>query len=202
MDCYLLGLQQYCVVKLWIYENVKICVVNVDDVFIMLVCGVDECCISFGVDVGDYYFNCQQGEIWLCVKGEKVFNVKEMFFIGQYNYSNVLVVLVLVDVVGLLWVSSLKVLIIFIGLVYCFQLVLDYNGVCWINDLKVINVGSIEVVLNGLQLDGMFYLLLGGDGKFVDFILLKCYFGGDCICLYCFGCDGVEFVELCFEVVV
>ena len=40
--------------------------------------GADERCISFGVDVGDYHLNHQQGETWLRVKGEKVLNVKEM----------------------------------------------------------------------------------------------------------------------------
>lgn len=128
-------------------------------------------------------------------------NVKEMKFFGQYNYINVLAVLVLVDAVGLLCVSSLKVLIIFIGLLYCFEVVLEYNGVCWINDLKVINVGSMEAVLNGLYVDGILYLLLGGDGKLVDFSLLVCYLNGDNVCLYCFGCDGVQLAVLCLEVV-
>ena len=56
--------------------------------------------------------------------------------------------------------------------------------------------------LNGLQLDGTLYLLLGGDGKSADFTPLKRYLGGDRIRLYCFGRDGAELAELRPEVAV
>lgn len=38
--------------------------------------GADERCVSFGVNMGDYHLNHQQGETWLRVKSEKVLNVK------------------------------------------------------------------------------------------------------------------------------
>ncbi len=79
---------------------------------------------------------------------------------------------------------------------------LDHNGVRWINDSKATNVGSTEAALNGLQLDGTLYLLLGGDGKSADFTPLKRYLGGDRIRLYCFGRDGAELAELRPEVAV
>jgi UDP-N-acetylmuramoylalanine--D-glutamate ligase len=146
MDRYPLGLQQYRAAKLRIYENAKTCVVNADDALTMPVRGADDRCISFGVDVGDYHLNRQQGETWLRVKGEKVLNVKEMPA-----------------------AAALKALTTFTGLAHRFQLVLDHNGVRWINDSKATNVGSTEAALNGLQLDGTLYLLLGGDGKSADF---------------------------------
>ncbi len=68
---------------------------NADDALTMPVRGADERCISFGVDVGDYHLNRQQGETWLRVKGEKVLNVKEMPLTGQHNYSNALAALAL-----------------------------------------------------------------------------------------------------------
>ena len=110
MDRYLLGLQQYRAAKLRIYENAKTCVVNADDALTMPVRGADERCISFGVDVGDYHLNRQQGETWLRVKGEKVLNVKEMPLTGQHNYSNALAALALADAAGLPRASSLKAL--------------------------------------------------------------------------------------------
>ena len=196
MDRYPLGLQQYRAAKLRIYENVKTCVVNADDALTMPVRGADDRCISFGVDVGDYHLNRQQGETWLRVKGEKVLNVKEMPLTGQHNYSNALAALALADAAGLPRASSLKALTTFTGLAHRFQLVLDHNGVRWINDSKATNVGSTEAALNGLQLDGTLYLLLGGDGKSADFTPLKRYLGGDRIRLYCFGRDGAELAEL------
>ena len=200
MDRYPLGLQQYRAAKLRVYENAKTCIVNADDGLTMPVRGADERCISFGVDVGDYHLNRQQGETWLRVKGEKILNVKEMHITGQHNYSNALAALALADAAGLPRASSLKALTTFTGLTHRFQLVLDHNGVRWINDSKATNVGSTEAALNGLHLDGTLYLLLGGDGKSADFTPLKRYLAGDNIRLYCFGRDGDQLAALRPEV--
>ena len=196
MDRYPLGLQQYRAAKLRIYENAKVCVVNADDGLTMPVRGADERCVSFGVDVGDYHLNRQQGETWLRVKGEKVLNVKEMPLTGQHNYSNALAALALADAVGLPRATSLKALTTFTGLAHRFQIVLDHRGVRWINDSKATNVGSTEAALNGLHVAGTLYLLLGGDGKSADFEPLRRYLIGDNIRLYCFGRDGGELAAL------
>ena len=196
MDRYPLGLQQYRAAKLRIYENARACIVNADDALTMPVRGADERCISFGVDVGDYHLNRQQGETWLRVKGEKVLNVKEMKISGQHNYSNALAALALADAAGLPRASSLKALTTFTGLAHRFQLVLEHNGVRWINASKATNVGSTEAALNGLHLDGTLYLLLGGDGKSADFTPLSRYLTGDNIRLYCFGRDGAQLAAL------
>ena len=196
MDRYPLGLQQYRAAKLRVYENARACIVNADDALTMPVRGADDRCISFGVDVGDYHLNRQQGETWLRVKGEKVLNVKEMKISGQHNYSNALAALALADAAGLPRASSLKALTTFTGLAHRFQLVLEHNGVRWINDSKATNVGSTEAALNGLHLDGTLYLLLGGDGKSADFTPLSRYLTGDNVCLYCFGRDGAQLAAL------
>ncbi len=82
------------------------------------------------------------------------------------------------------------------GLAHRFQLVLENNGVRWINDSKATNVGSTEAALNGLQVEGTLYLLLGGDGKSADFVPLTPYLQADNIQLYCFGRDAQELVAL------
>jgi len=196
MDRYPLGLQQYRAAKLRVYENARACIVNADDALTMPVRGADDRCISFGVDVGDYHLNRQQGETWLRVKGEKVLNVKEMKISGQHNYSNALAALALADAAGLPRASSLKARTTFTGLAQRFQQVLEQNGVRWINDSKATNVGSTEAALNGLQLDGTLYLLLGGDGKSADFTPLSRYLTGDNVRLYCFGRDGAQLAAL------
>ena len=196
MDRYPLGLQQYRAAKLRVYENARACIVNADDALTMPVRGADDRCISFGVDVGDYHLNRQQGETWLRVKGEKVLNVKEMKISGQHNYSNALAALALADAAGLPRASSLKALTTFTGLAHRFQLVLEHNGVRWINDSKATNVGSTEAALNGLHVDGTLHLLLGGDGKSADFSPLSRYLVGDRIRLYCFGRDGAQLAAL------
>lgn len=202
MNRYPLGMQQYRAAKLRIYENAKVCVVNADDALTMPIRGADERCVSFGVDIGDYHLNHQQGETWLRVKGEKVLNVKEMSVSGQHNYSNALAALALADAVGLPRASSLKALTTFSGLAHRFQLVFHHNGVRWINDSKATNVGSTEAALNGLHVAGTLYLLVGGEGKSADFSPLKRYLTGDNIRLYCFGRDGEQLAALRPEVAI
>ena len=199
-DRYPLGLQQYRAAKLRVYENAKVCVVNADDALTMPVRGADSRCISFGVDVGDYHLNKQQGEIWLRVRGEKVLNTREMKLTGRHNYTNALAALALADAVGIPRSSSLKALTTFTGLPHRFQLVLERNGVRWINDSKATNVGSTEAALDGLQVDGTLHLLLGGDGKSADFSGLTRFLQGDHIKIYCFGRDGEQLAELRPEV--
>ncbi|HIH7571637.1 TPA: UDP-N-acetylmuramoyl-L-alanine--D-glutamate ligase [Yersinia enterocolitica] len=199
-DRYPFGLQQYRAAKLRIYENAKVCVVNADDALTMPVRGADNRCISFGVDVGDYHLNKQQGEIWLRVRGEKVLNTREMKLTGRHNYTNALVALALADAVGIPRSSSLKALTTFTGLPHRFQLVFEHNGVRWINDSKATNVGSTEAALDGLPVDGTLHLLLGGDGKSADFSGLTRFLQGDHIKIYCFGRDGEQLAELRPEV--
>ncbi|HIH9400150.1 TPA: UDP-N-acetylmuramoyl-L-alanine--D-glutamate ligase [Yersinia enterocolitica] len=199
-DRYPFGLQQYRAAKLRVYENAKVCVVNADDALTMPVRGADNRCISFGVDVGDYHLNKQQGEIWLRVRGEKVLNTREMKLTGRHNYTNALAALALADAVGIPHSSSLKALTTFTGLPHRFQLVFEHNGVRWINDSKATNVGSTEAALDGLQVDGTLHLLLGGDGKSADFSGLTRFLQGDHIKIYCFGRDGEQLAELRPEV--
>ncbi|HEN3563298.1 TPA: UDP-N-acetylmuramoyl-L-alanine--D-glutamate ligase [Yersinia enterocolitica] len=199
-DRYPFGLQQYRAAKLRVYENTKVCVVNADDALTMPVRGADNRCISFGVDVGDYHLNKQQGEIWLRVRGEKVLNTREMKLTGRHNYTNALAALALADAVGIPRSSSLKALTTFTGLPHRFQLVFEHNGVRWINDSKATNVGSTEAALDGLPVDGTLHLLLGGDGKSADFSGLTRFLQGDHIKIYCFGRDGEQLAELRPEV--
>ncbi|OOC11654.1 UDP-N-acetylmuramoyl-L-alanine--D-glutamate ligase [Dickeya dadantii] len=193
---YPLGLQQYRAAKLRIYENAKVCIVNADDALTMPVRGADARCLSFGVDVGDYHLNRQQGETWLRVKGERVLNTREIKLVGQHNYTNALAALALADAVGIPRSSALIALTSFTGLPHRFQLALARHDVRWVNDSKATNVGSTEAALSGLNVDGTLHLLLGGDGKSADFSPLLRYLQGDRIRLYCFGRDGGQLAAL------
>ncbi len=195
MDRYPFGLQQYRAAKLRVYEKAKVCVVNADDALTMPVRGADERCVSFGVNMGDYHLNRQQGETAASQRREGAERERDEAF-GQHNYTNALAALALADAVGLPRASSLKALTTFTGLAHRFQLALEHNGVRWINDSKATNVGSTEAALNGLHVDGTLHLLLGGDGKSADFSPLARYLTGDRIRLYCFGRDGAQFAAL------
>jgi len=190
MDRYPLGMQQYRAAKLRIYENARVCVVNADDGMTLPVRGVDARCVSFGINLGDYHLTQQQGNTWLRAQGERVLNTDEMTLVGQHNYTNALAALALADAVNIPRASSLKALTTFTGLAHRFQLVHEANGVRWINDSKATNVGSTEAALNGLQVKGTLWLLMGGDGKSADFSALTRFLQGDNVRIYCFGRDG------------
>ncbi|SQK76687.1 UDP-N-acetylmuramoylalanine--D-glutamate ligase [Tatumella ptyseos] len=200
MDRYPLGMQQYRAAKLRIYEHATTCVVNADDGLTMPVRGVDSRCISFGVNVGDYHLNTQQGSTWLRVKGEKVLDTGEMKLTGQHNYTNALAALALADAAGLPRATSLKALTTFTGLSHRYCLAHRSHGVDWINDSKATNVGSTEAALKGLIVKGQLWLLLGGDGKSADFTPLLPYLQRDNLKIYCFGRDGDELAALRPEV--
>ncbi|KHN53312.1 UDP-N-acetylmuramoyl-L-alanine--D-glutamate ligase [Pectobacterium fontis] len=193
---YPFGLQQYRAAKLRIYEHADLCVVNADDALTMPIRGADARCRSFGVDVGDYHLNQQQGETWLRVDGERVLNTREIKLVGQHNYTNALAALALADAVKIPRTSALMALTTFTGLPHRFQLAFEHNGVRWINDSKATNVGSTEAALSGLAVEGTLHLLLGGDGKSADFSPLVPYLQGERIRLYCFGRDGQQLAAL------
>ncbi|KHT24120.1 UDP-N-acetylmuramoyl-L-alanine--D-glutamate ligase [Pectobacterium carotovorum] len=193
---YPFGLQQYRAAKLRIYEHADLCVVNADDALTMPVRGADARCRSFGVDVGDYHLNRQQGETWLRVDGERVLNTREIKLVGQHNYTNALAALALADAVKIPRSSALTALTSFTGLPHRFQMAFERNGVRWINDSKATNVGSTEAALSGLAVEGMLHLLLGGDGKSADFSPLVPYLQGEHIHVYCFGQDGQQLAAL------
>lgn len=200
MDRYPLGFQQYRAAKLRIYENAQHCVVNADDATTMPVRGVDSRCISFGVTLGDYHLNRQQGQTWLRVKGIKVLNSEEMQITGQHNLTNALAALALAEAVGVPRASCLKALTTFSGLAHRYQLAYRHHNVDWINDSKATNVGSTVAALKGLSCAGTLWLLLGGEGKSADFSPLLPLLHRDKIAIYCFGRDAQQLCALRPEV--
>ena len=193
MDRYPFGLQQYRAAKLRIYENAKVCVVNADDALTMPIRGADERCVSFGVNMGDYHLNHQQGETWLRVKGEKVLNVKEMKLSGQHNYTNALAALALADAAGLPRASSLKALTTFTGLPHRFEVVLEHNGVRWINDSKATNVDSVWYALESMTRPVVW--IAGGTDKGNDYARLYELAEAKVKTLVCMGVDNGKLLK-------
>jgi len=194
------GMAGYLAAKQRIHQGAEHIISNRDDAATVPVSqGVWR---SFGLDEQQYGRVMHHDRLWLAVDGEPLLAVSEMKIVGAHNQMNALAAMALCDAVGIARNAQLAVLRRFQGLPHRCQFVREHNGVRWINDSKATNVGSTEAALNGLQLDGTLYLLLGGDGKSADFTPLKRYLGGDRIRLYCFGRDGAELAELRPEVAV
>lgn len=196
MDRYPLGFSQYRAAKLKIYHNAQHCVVNADDKLTLPETGFANRWLSFAIDTGDYRLVEQHGETWLSAQGKRLLATTKMKMVGRHNYINALAALALADSVGIPRAASLQALKQFNGLAHRFQLVWQHNGVRWINDSKATNVGSTVAALNGLQVEGVLHLLLGGDGKAADFSPLKSYLTGDNVRLYCFGRDAKQLFAL------
>jgi UDP-N-acetylmuramoylalanine--D-glutamate ligase len=196
MDRYPQGLQEYRQAKLKIYHNAERCVINHDDA--LTFCEETErCnCVSFGINQGNYHLTTKDNDVWLTVNNSLILNCAEMKLSGQHNYTNALAAMALADCVDIPRISQVDALRTFSGLAHRFQLAWLNNDIRWINDSKATNVGSTEAALNGLQVSGTLYLLLGGDGKSADFSPLSRYLQGDNIRIYCFGRDAEALAAL------
>lgn len=200
MDRYPEGMAQYQAAKLRIYQNASTCVINADDGLTLPTQAAQRNCISFGLNVGDYHLNIQQGKTWLKAYGEKLLEGEQIQLKGQHNLINALAALALADAINLPRANCLAALKYYQGLSHRFQLVHQAHGISWINDSKATNVGSTIAALRGLTPKGRLWLLLGGDGKSADFSALIPWLQGDAIKIYTFGKDADQLSQLRPEV--
>ncbi|MGL5763305.1 MAG: UDP-N-acetylmuramoyl-L-alanine--D-glutamate ligase [Plesiomonas shigelloides] len=189
------GMDDYRAAKLRVYQGAKTCVVNAEDPLTLPQQPTADV-VSFAPSHGDYCLGEHLGETWLIAGGFPVMPVARMKLVGRHNQANALAALALADAAGISRHGSVLALENFTGLDHRFQLAHESAGVRWINDSKATNVGSTEAALNGLQVAGRLFLLLGGDGKGADFSSLQPLLQDGHIYLYCFGRDGAQLAAL------
>ena len=158
--------------------------------------------LSFAEKHADYYLQEMWGHTYLATDSRLLLDVEKMKLIGRHNYMNALAAIALAQAVKIPQQGIIDALQSFAGLDHRFQTVHYENGVRWVNDSKATNVGSTEAALNGLQVAGNLYLLLGGDGKKADFSDLKPLINKPNIFCYCFGQDKLPLAELSSQSVV
>ena len=186
MDRYPLGLKQYTAAKQRIYDNAEYCIINHDDQLTVPL-SKHHHTVSFGLKDGDYHLDEQCEH--LIDQNHPVLLTKDMKLTGCHNYLNALAALAIADKLSIDRQSSLATIMTFQGLSHRFELVLEHNGVKWINDSKATNVGSTEAALKSVVCHGKLYLLLGGDGKSADFSPLIPYLQNKNLEIFCFGRD-------------
>ncbi len=196
MDRYPEGMAQYQAAKLRIYHHAQTCVVNADDKLTLPLHPTQHRCVSFGLNVGDYHLNIQQGKTWLKAQGEKLLQSEQIHLKGQHNLLNALAALALADAINLPRANCLSALTRYQGLSHRFQLVHQQDGIRWINDSKATNVGSTVAALRGLSVQGTLWLLLGGDGKSADFTPLIPWLQSKTMRIYTFGKDAEQLSQL------
>ena len=127
---------------------------------------------------------------------EAVMSIDNMLITGRHNEMNALAAIALAEAAGIPREGIVKALGVYGGLSHRFQTVPTEDEVRWINDSKATNVGSTAAALNGLNVAGTLYLLLGGDGKEADFSALRPLINKPNIVCYCFGKDGAALAKL------
>ncbi|WP_027696340.1 UDP-N-acetylmuramoyl-L-alanine--D-glutamate ligase [Vibrio litoralis] len=152
--------------------------------------------VSFGFDEQDFGLVWLEAQEYLSKQGQPIVAVEDLKLVGRHNISNSLVALALLDSVDVELASVVPALKTYSGLTHRCQLVVDNNGIKWINDSKATNVASTLAALSGLQLTGCLHLLVGGVGKGADFSELAPVLKSLNVQLHCFGQDGDSFVPL------
>ncbi|AUI66277.1 MULTISPECIES: UDP-N-acetylmuramoyl-L-alanine--D-glutamate ligase [Glaesserella] len=191
MDRYNNSVAEYRAAKLRIYDNAENVIVNGEDPLTLPEQAVRSL-KTFAEKEADY--TACNGKLYS--GDEAVIAIDEMKITGRHNVMNALASMALAEAAGVDRAGIIKALKSYSGLDHRFQLVPTTDGVRWINDSKATNVGSTVAALNGLQVEGTLYLLLGGDGKSADFSELKPLINKPNIICYCFGKDGAELAAL------
>ncbi len=188
------GMADYRSAKLRIFNHAELAVVNRDDP--QTFPDYEMPMVTFGSDEQAFGLEIDSERTWLLDHGQRVIASDELKLVGKHNLSNVLVVLALLKAAGVDYYNALNALKNYTGLTHRCQVVVDNQGVKWVNDSKATNIASTQAALSGLELSGTLYLLVGGVGKGADFTPLKPIFAALNLQLCCFGTDGDAFLPL------
>ncbi|HHW7570203.1 TPA: UDP-N-acetylmuramoyl-L-alanine--D-glutamate ligase [Mannheimia haemolytica] len=185
------SIADYRQAKLRIYDNAENIIVNGEDAQTYPIQAVKKV-IRFAEQNAEYSLRNQM----LYSGDDAIIQTKQMLISGRHNEMNALAAMALAEAANVPREGIVKALQIYGGLPHRFQAVATNDGVRWVNDSKATNVGSTVAALNGLNVAGTLYLLLGGDGKAADFSELKPLINKPNIVCYCFGQDGAALAEL------
>jgi len=159
---------EYGLAKQRIYTGCKLAVVNRDDEATQPVHEFKSDLVSFGLDQpepGQFGLQTHGGRQWLAQGDELLIAADEIALTGRHGQINALSALALGQGGGIPMDAMLEALKDFQGLDHRCQLVLEHNGIKYIDDSKGTNVGATVAALKGLASDGALILIAGGDGK-------------------------------------
>ncbi|EFX92227.1 UDP-N-acetylmuramoyl-L-alanyl-D-glutamate synthetase [Actinobacillus ureae] len=193
MDRYNNSVEEYRLAKLRIYDNAENVIVNGED---RLTYPLETQAVKKLIRFAEHNAEYTMRNGILYSGDDAIIPTKEMLISGRHNEMNALVAMALAETAGIPREGIVKALQVYGGLEHRFQAVKTNDGVRWVNDSKATNVGSTVAALNGLQVVGTLYLLLGGDGKAADFSELKPLINKPNIVCYCFGQDGAQLAAL------
>jgi UDP-N-acetylmuramoylalanine--D-glutamate ligase len=165
-------LAEYISAKLRIYSNAKNIVVNRDETHLRSLLSASENSLSFGLDgpPGACDFGVAgSGKNRSLVAGTQVLaQASDMTLQGDQNIANVLAAMALVKSAGVeLGAAAIGAAMGYGGLPHRCEIVIEHNGIKWINDSKGTNVGATIAAIQGFN--QRLVLIAGGKGKGANF---------------------------------
>ena len=189
------GMEDYRQAKLRIFDHAQACIVNADDKQTYPQDAKKR--VEFSLSQATQYCVAEhQGCEYLVKQGQPLCPTQALSLVGRHNVANALVVIALLSEAGVAIEKCLTALKSYQGLTHRCQVVVDNQGVKWVNDSKATNVASTLAALAGLNVAGKLYLLVGGVGKGADFSELEPVLATLNLQLCCFGQDGDQFMSL------
>nr|ABZ89695.1 UDP-N-acetylmuramoylalanine--D-glutamate ligase [Buchnera aphidicola] len=195
LDRYPDGFQQYKKIKLSIYKNSEICLINLREKKYCFK-NKHKKYITFGTNDSDYYVSSIKDKIFLYYKQKKIFDMSKTSIHEHQNYENALVSLAISDAMNFPRDKVKYVFSNFKSLPHRFQIVHKHNDISWINDSKSTNINSTKIALSNINTKGTIWLLLGGDKKSANFQILKNDLEKLKVKIYCFGKDGMNIAKI------
>ena len=155
-----------------VYQGAQVAVYNREDANTRPGSGVDEQ-LSFGLSapVGENFGVLEvNGERWFAVGDRQLSPVSALRLKGRHNERNALAALALVHAAGIDVRRVCGALGSFQGLAHRCQLVVEADGLTFIDDSKATNVGATVAALVGLGDENRRHIVLiaGGDAKGAD----------------------------------
>jgi UDP-N-acetylmuramoylalanine--D-glutamate ligase len=168
-------LADYAAAKARIFRGDGTMVLNADDPVVMSMSQTGRSTVRFGANPPasdiDYGLVSHGGETWLARGARQLLPASAVPLPGRHNLLNVLAAMALAEAVHVPLDAMKRAVTRFHGLHHRTELVLERDGVRWIDDSKGTNVGATVAALNGMGAPVI--LIAGGDGKGADFSELR-----------------------------
>jgi UDP-N-acetylmuramoylalanine--D-glutamate ligase len=168
-------LAEYAAAKARIFRGDGTMILNADDPVVMAMGLPGRSTVRFGANPPtsdiDYGLVPHGGETWLARGARQLLPASAVPLPGRHNLLNVLAAMALAETVHVPLDAMKRAVARFHGLHHRTELVLEHDGVRWIDDSKGTNVGATAAALNGMGAPVI--LIAGGDGKGADFSELR-----------------------------
>jgi len=168
-------LAEYAAAKARIFRGDGTIILNADDPVVLAMGLPGRSTVRFGANPPasdiDYGLVSHGGETWLARGARQLLPASAVPLPGRHNLLNVLAAMALAETVHVPLDAMKRAVARFHGLHHRTELVLERDGVRWIDDSKGTNVGATVAALNGM--DAPVILIAGGEGKGADFSELR-----------------------------